>query len=213
MNAPQSRGPILSLLKGLWDAMNFTRRLILNVVFFGLVLLVLAALGTSKPQVMPVESRSTLVIAPEGALVEQYTVDPTSRALAQALGDKRGEEVQLRDLLTAINAAKDDKRIERVLLRVDRMRFSGYASIREVAQALADLRASGKQIVAFGESFDQAQYLLASQANEVYLDPMGGILLEGLGRYRQYYREGRQDKLGVEVHLFKVCLLYTSRCV
>ncbi len=204
MNAPQSRGPILSLLKGLWDAMNFTRRLILNVIFFGLVLLLLAALGTSKPQVMPVESRSTLVIAPEGALVEQYTVDPTSRALAQALGDKRNEEVQLRDLLTAINAAKDDKRIERVLLRVDRMRFSGYAAIREVAQALADLRASGKQIVAFGESFDQAQYLLAAQANEVYLDPMGGILLEGLSRYRQYYREGLQDKLGVDVHLFKV---------
>jgi len=204
MNAPQSRGPILSLLKGLWDAMNFTRRLILNVVFFGLVLLFLAVLGTSEPQVLPVENQSTLVIAPEGALVEQYTSDPTSRALAQVLGDKRNEEVQLRDLLTAINAAKDDKRIERVFLRVDRLHFSGYASIREVAQALADLRASGKQIVAFGESFDQAQYLLAAQANEVYLDPMGGILLEGLGRYRQYYREGLQDKLGVDVHLFKV---------
>ena len=33
---------------------------------------------------------------------------------------------------------------------------------------------------------------------------MGGMLLEGLGRYRQYYREGLQDKLGVDVHLFKV---------
>jgi protease-4 len=73
-----------------------------------------------------------------------------------------------------------------------------------VADALAALRASGKQIVAFGESFEQSQYLLAAQANEIYLDPMGGMLLEGLGRYRQFYREGLQDKLGVDVHLFKV---------
>src|SRR3546814_173575 len=48
------------------------------------------------------------------------------------------------------------------------------------------------------------QYLLAAQADEVYLDPMGGLMLEGLGRYHQYYREGLQDKLGVDVHVFKV---------
>src|SRR3546814_15394609 len=85
-----------------------------------------------------------------------------------------------------------------------RMSFSGHASIREVADALAALRASGKQVVAFGEGFDQNQYLLAAQADEVYLDPMGGLVLEGLSRYRQYYREGLQDKLGVDVHVFKV---------
>src|SRR5690606_25338729 len=113
-------------------------------------------------------------------------------------------EVQLRDLLRALDAARSDKRIERVLLRSDKMSFSGYAAIREVATALAQLRAAGKQVVAFGENFDQNQYLLAAQADEVYLDPMGGLLLEGLGRYRQYYRQGLQDKLGVDVHLFRV---------
>jgi protease-4 len=120
------------------------------------------------------------------------------------MGGEREEEVQLRDLLRALDAARDDKRIERVLLRVDRLEPTGYASLREVAAALAKLRASGKQVVAFGETFTQEQYLLAAQANEVYLDPMGGMFLEGLDRYRQYYREGLQDKLGVDVHLFKV---------
>ena len=204
MNEPRRRGPIASILIGIWDAMNFTRRLIFNILFFGFLLLCLAALGSGSKRVLPVNDRSTLVIAPEGTLVEQYTIDPTSRALAEALNDPRASEVQLRDLLAVLNAAKTDKRIERVLLRVDGMSFSGYASIREVAEALADLRASGKQIIAFGESYDQAQYLLASQANEIYLDPMGGMLIEGLARYRQYFREGLQDKLGVDVHLFKV---------
>ena len=203
MNEPRRRGPIARFFIGLWDAMNFTRRLVFNLLFFGLLFLLLAALG-AHDAARPLLDRTTLVIAPEGRLVEQYTSDPASRAFARALGDRSGGEVQLRDLLRALDAAKGDKRIERVLLRTDRMAFSGYASMREVAAAIARLRASGKPVVAFGESFDQNQYLLAAQANEVYLDPMGGILLEGLGRYRQYYREGLQDKLGVDVHLFRV---------
>lgn len=206
MNQPRSRGPVASILIGIWDAMNFTRRFILNLLFFGLLLIFLAALasGGGGQRVMPVQERSALVIAPEGRLVEQYSIDATSRAIAQAIGDDRASEVQLRDVLRVLDAAKTDKRIDRVLLRIDGMSFSGYASIREVADAIAALRASGKQVIAFGESFDQAQYLLAAQANEVYLDPMGGMLLEGLSRYRQYFREGLQDKLGVDVHLFKV---------
>ena len=203
MTEPRRRGPIARFFVGLWDAMNFTRRLVFNVIFFGLLLVLLAAINAGD-NVRALPDRTTLVIAPEGRLVEQYSSDPASRAFAKLTGRPGGGEVQLRDLLRAINAAKTDKRIERVLLRTDRMSFAGYASIRELAAALADLRASGKQVVAFAENMDQNQYLLAAQANEVYLDPMGGLMLEGLGRYRQYYREGLQDKLGVDVHLFRV---------
>ena len=202
MNEPRRRGPIARFFVGLWDAMNFTRRLAFNLLFFGFVILLLVVLAASGGK--PLAGRTTLVIAPEGALVEQYSCDPISRGLAQATGDGGCKEVQLRDLLRALDAARTDKRIERVLLRPDRLTFSGYASLREVADAVAALRGAGKQVVAFGESFDQAQYLLAAQANEVYLDPMGAVLLEGLGRYRQYFRQGLQDKLGVDVHLFKV---------
>ncbi|MDQ2702296.1 MAG: signal peptide peptidase SppA [Pseudomonadota bacterium] len=203
MNDPRRRGPIARFFQGLWDAVNFARRLVFNLVFLAILLLFIGILA-SGDAARPLADRTTLVIAPEGRLVEQFSSDPTSRALARMFGDDSEREVQLRDVLRALEVAKDDKRIERVLLRTDRMTFSGYASIREVAHALAALRASGKQVVAFGEGFDQNQYLLAAQADEVYLDPMGWLLLEGLSRYRQYYREGLQDKLGVDVHVFKV---------
>ena len=200
---PRRRGPIVRFFRGLWDAMNFTRRLAFNLLFFALLFLVLAAIGAGD-RARALLDRTTLVIAPEGALVEQYSCDAVSRSFAQATGGEDCREVQLRDLLRALDAVRTDKRIERVLLRTDRMAFSGYASLREVADAIGRVRASGKQVVAFGENFDQAQYLLAAQASEVYLDPMGGVLLEGLGRYRQYFREGLQDKLGVDVQVFKV---------
>ena len=207
MNQVVRRGPIAAFFVGLWNVMNFTRRLILNFLFFGLLflflVLFLVAVGRGTG-VQPLTERTTLVIAPEGRLVEQFSADPVSRALAKALGDKSGEEVQLRDLVRTIDAAREDKNIERVLLRVDGLQPSGYASMREVASSLAKLRASGKQIVAFGENLSQSQYLLAAQANEIYIDPMGSMMLEGLGRYRQYYRRGLQEKLGVDVHLFRV---------
>ncbi|WP_454832489.1 signal peptide peptidase SppA [Pseudoxanthomonas wuyuanensis] len=207
MNQPVRRGPIASFFVGLWDVMNFTRRLIVNLLFFGLLLLfviIFAIAAGSGSGIKPLHDRTTLVIAPEGRLVEQYSTDPAMRALAKLSGDKSAEEIQLRDLLRAIDAAREDKKIERVLLRVDKLQPSGYASLREVASALAKLRESGKQVVAFGENLSQSQYLLAAQANEVYLDPMGSLVLEGLGRYRQYYRQGLQEKLGVDVHVFKV---------
>ena len=207
MSTVQPRAPLTRVFVGLWDGMNFIRRLTLNLLFFGFLLLialvVLVAMFGRGSRPAPLLERTTLVIAPEGALVEQYRTDPLMRALAESGGGGVGE-VQLRDVLRALDAARRDDRIERVLLRTDRMTFSGYASMREVADAIGEVRAAGKQVVAFGEYFGQQQYLLAAQADEVYLDPEGGMMLEGLSGYRQYYREALEDKLGVDVHLFKV---------
>jgi protease-4 len=204
-NPPRSRGPIARLFIGLWDAVNFSRRLVFNLLFLLVMVIVLAAMFGGGKIASP-SDRSALVIAPQGRLVEQFSCDPVSRAFARATKGTDCREVRLRDVLRALDAARTDKRIERVVLELDEFQPSGFASLREVAAALAKLRASGKQVVAFGDNYDQGQYLLAAQANEVYLDPMspGGVMLEGLAAYRQYFRSGLQDKLGVDMHLFKV---------
>ncbi|UUZ47961.1 S49 family peptidase [Massilia sp. B-10] len=58
-------------------------------------------------------------------------------------------------------------------------------------------------MVAWGGAYDQKRYLLASHADEVYLHPMGNVMIEGFGRHRNYYRDAL-DKLGVTVNLMKV---------
>ena len=205
MNQPRSRGPIARLFIGLWDAVNFSRRLVFNLLFLLVVFVLLAAMfGGGK--LAPLAERSTLVIEPEGRLVEQYSCDPVSRAFARATNGEDCREIRLRDVLRALDAARTDKRIDRVVLHLDELQPSGFASLRDVAAAIAKVKAGGKQVVAYGENFSQGQYLLAAQANKVYLDPMsqGGVMLEGLAGYRQYFRQGLQDKLGVDMHLFKV---------
>lgn len=196
----RKRGAFLNFVLFSWDALNFSRRLILNLLFLGLIALLVFASLRGGPKL---EDRSAFVLAPQGRIVEQFTADPVSRALAPLTGGQV-QEVQLRDLVRAIDGAAADKRIERMYLRVDRLQGGGFAALREVGAALSRFKESGKQIVAYADSMSQGGYYLAAHADEVYLHPSGTALLEGIGRYRPYYREGLQDKLGVTVHLFKV---------
>lgn len=195
-------GPIRRLLVGSWNLLNFTRRLVFNLLFL-FVLVFLLVLALSSPEAARVADRSALVLPLDGVLVEQNSGSVAQRLQAQMTGDYV-PEIQLRDLLDTLEAAKDDKRIERVVLLTDGFSARGFAAMREVADALEEVRAAGKQVVAWSSGMTQQQYYLAAHADEIYVDPQGMVLLEGLGRYRLYYREGLQEKLGVDVHLFKV---------
>ena len=196
----QKRGAFLNFVLFSWDALNFSRRLILNLLFLGLIVLLIIASLRGGPTL---DERTAFVLAPQGRIVEQFTADPVSRALAPLTGGQV-QEVQLRDLVRAIDGAAADARIERMYLRVDQLQGGGFAALREVGAALTRFKEAGKQIVAYADSMSQGGYYLAAHADEVYLHPSGAALLEGIGRYRPYYREGLQDKLGVTVHLFKV---------
>ena len=195
-------GPIRRFFGGIWNTVNFARRLVFNILFLLVLFLLLVAI-LANPGVQPLQEKTALVLDMNGVLVEQFTSAPVDRVVNQATGQAQ-PEIQLRDALHAIEAAKDDKRIDRIVLLTDGFNAAGFAAMRDLAAALRDFRTSGKQVIAFGTNMEQKQYYLAAQSDEVYLDPMGGVLLEGLGRYRMYYREGLQDKLGVDVHLFKV---------
>jgi protease IV len=185
--------------RGTWATLDFTRRLVLNLLFLGLVLLFLLLFFGRSPALEP---RSALVIAPAGMLVEQFSIDPLSRALGRLTGEEM-PEVQLRDVLRAIDAAAADPRIERIVLRPDALAGGGFAALREIAAALRDFRAGGKQVLAYADNMEQRQYLLAAAADEVYLHPEGMFWLEGLASHRSYFREALQDKLQADVHLFR----------
>ena len=181
-----------------WRILEGIRRvlhLVLLLVIFGFVL---AALHTSLP-IVP--HTAALVIAPEGALVEQLASDPLRRAFGQASGGPAPETL-LRDVTDAIAAAKSDSRIKLIVLDLGSLDSSGLSKLQEVGASLRDFRASGKRVVAAADSLDQTQYYLAAQAGEVYLDPMGLIYLDGFSYYRMFLKDAI-DKLGVDVNVFR----------
>jgi protease-4 len=181
-----------------WRILEGIRRvlhLVLLLVIFGFIL---AALHTS----IPIVPRSAaLVIAPEGELVEQLTSAPVRRAFGQASGGPAPETL-LRDVTDAIAAAKSDARIKLIVLDLGSLESSGLSKLQEIGAALRDFRASGKRVVIAADSLDQTQYYLASQAGEVYLDPMGMVYLDGFSYYRMFLKDAI-DKLGVDVNVFR----------
>ncbi len=202
---PPPRRGFRGFLRAVGHGINLTRLIIINLVFFSvlgvIVLLLTAGIAGSRME-REVADQSVLVLKPQGDLVEQYSIDPVQRALAGLSGEDP-KQVQLRDLTRAIDAAASDKRITRILLLPGDMRSGGFAALREVGAALERFRAAGKPVIAWGVNLDQSQYYLAAHADQLLLDPQGGVLLTGLANYRLYYKD-LLDKLGVDVHLFRV---------
>lgn len=184
--------------RGVWRGLDVLRRLlhlILLLLIFGFLI---AALGGSAPQL---PARGTLLLQPSGQIVEQRSGDPITIAFNEARGAGASETL-LWDLTDAIRAAAGDRRVAAIGLQLDYLAGAGLPTLDEVAAAMLEFRASGKKIIAWGTSLSRSQYYLAAHADEIYLDPMGEVLLEGYGQYRMYFK-GLLDKLAVEVHLFR----------
>jgi protease-4 len=194
-----------AFLATLGRGINVVRLVIINLVFFGvlfLLLLVLTAGIAGNRMQRSVQDRSVLVLKLDGQLVEQYSIDPMQRTLARLSGEDP-KQVQLRDLVGAIDAAATDPRITRILLLPDGLQGGGFAALREVGAALDRFRAAGKPVIAWAVNLDQGQYYLAAHADRLLIDPQGGVMLTGLANYRLFYKD-LLDKLGVDVHLFRV---------
>ena len=111
-------------------------------------------------------------------------------------------EVLLRDVLEAIEYARDDPAINSLVMELDYMMYVGISKTQEIVHALESFRESGKPIVVVGDYFTQDQYLLASHADSVIIHPLGGVALEGYSSYRNYFREAL-EKISVNVHVFR----------
>lgn len=202
MNTATRPDPFMGFLRWIWRGI----RLVNHLVWFGLIAFVafifLMAMitGGGGPKLL---EKSALVINLEGSLVEETIGSPLDQLEGQISGQGMNQ-IRLRDLMAALKAAKTDENISHVVLYTDGFDVRGFAAMRDLAVAIQDFRSSGKKVYAYGTGMEQKAYFIAAQADQVFLDPEGGILIEGFGRYRMYYREALQDKLGVDVHLFRV---------
>jgi protease-4 len=184
---------------GIWRGLDGLRKFLHLVVLLTIFGFVVGALRTSIPHIA---DASALVIAPKGEIVEQLSGSPVDQAMARVQGDAR-EETLLWDLVDALKAAKKDARIAAVVLDLDSMTAGGQPTLAELTAAIKDFRSSGKKVVAHATSYMQESYYAAAAADEIYLDPMGLVAIDGYERYRTYYKN-LLDKLGVEVNLFRV---------
>jgi protease-4 len=187
----------VKLVRGAWKILvgikDFLVLVLLLLFFTGLF-----AVLSHKPNVAAIHD-GALVVALDGTLTEQ----PEQPDPWQNVGGGRAEQVRLRDVLRALDTARTDSRVKAVVLDMDRF-MGGYpAAVTEVANAVAQVRAGGKQVLAYATGYTDSGYQIAAAANEVWVHPMGGTMFMGPGG-RQLYYKGLIDKLGVTAHVYKV---------
>src|SRR5690242_7893147 len=186
---------------GMWKIWDFLCRLVINAVVTVLVLLFVVGAFGSRHVVMP--STAALVVDMQGDLVEQFSGDPGERALNRLFGQKQQPQTRLRDVVAAIGKARYDGRIKALVLATDEMRGAGLEQLETIVRAVHDFEKSGKPVFALGDSYDQAQYYLASAAGVVFIHPQGAVFLRGFGLYQPYFKDAL-DKLGVDWNVFRV---------
>ena len=195
----EPRSLIVRMFSWIWTLIVFCFRalvvLSLVVVGFGLWM-------GSRNQTPVIEDNVALTVIPFGDLSDQIAND-RSRAFLQRFSDNKPAQTSLRDVVDAIDAAATDSRIPSIVVKLDDMAGAGLPQLEEVAAALRKFRAAGKPVYAYGDSYDQKQLYLAAQADEISIDPMGSVLLEGFSVYTNYFKDAL-DKLGVQVNVFRV---------
>lgn len=192
-----SKNGFLAAFAFVWRGLDRLRR-ILHFAFLITVLAIIVAVLV--PQRVVVPDSAALVIAPTGAIVDQLSGDPVDRALAELQGNGR-RETRLRDLIDAIRYAKDDDRIKAIYLNLDEMANVGLSKLQAIAKEIDAFRETGKRVVAAGDNFSRDQYYLAATADEIYMHPMGIVLIDGYGRFVTYYKSAL-DALYVDYHVW-----------
>jgi len=178
------------LLVGIKDGLV----LIAMLIFFGALFAALSA----RPMARSIKD-GALVLDLNGSIVEQ-----PSEANAFDFGVRnQPNEFRLRDVLRVINAARTDAKVKAVVLDLDSFGGGYPAAVSEVAAALGRVRATGKPVLAYATGYTDAGYRLAANASEIWMNPMGGTLFAGPGGPQLYYK-GLIDKLGVNIHVYRV---------
>ena len=108
----------------------------------------------------------------------------------------------LDNMLSAIKKAKDNDKIKGIYIEAGILQ-AGYATMQEIRNALLDFKKKGKWIVAYGDTYTQGTYYIASAADKVYLNPKGMIDWHGLGAQPQFYKD-LMAKFGVRYQVVKV---------
>lgn len=164
--------------------------------FFMVVSLVGMAL--SQSETAPVADNSVLVLRLTGSLSERANDD----VLASLFGD-RIPKLGLATMTEAIRQAKESDKVKGIYIEAGAFAPDSYASLAAIRRELEEFRKAGKWIIAYGDSYTQGAYYLASVADKVYLNPQGQVDWHGLGSEPVFVKD-LLAKLNVRMQVAKV---------
>lgn len=193
-----------ALLRSLAKIINTTRIFVLNSMFVFIILCLIFMLYQPAKETN-INNNSLLTLNFKGSIVEQkITTDLGNKISKQLLSaNNTQEEYQVDNIIRVIRHAKNDPKITGIILQLDELKSASLNQVMDIGAALNDFKLSAKPVIAMADNYSQIQYLLASYADNITLDPQGIVYLPGFSVYRLYFKDAL-DKLLITPHIFKV---------
>ncbi len=170
----------------------------------GLVSLIITA--ASKDTGPQVKDKSVLVFDLSLTVRDTAPTSSISRAIEEALSGEETDTIKLRTVVDSLNAAAEDSRI--VALYLDGSQTStssgtGFATLKEVREALERFKESGKKIIAYDVDSGEGEYYLSSIADTIILNPMGSVEMNGFSSQPMFFT-GALEKFGIGIQVIRV---------
>ncbi len=165
------------------------------ILLLVLVVAVVAAVASNKQT--EIEDGSYLVVELHGDLLEY---DPPGGPMSMLTG---GETETLQRILDNLAKAQVDERVAGVVLKVSWSSAAGFAKTEEIRAAVHRLRASGKKVYAWAESFEAQEVPLLAACDEVFTPPTAYIQFAGFASGSTHIKQAL-DKLGIRADLHKI---------
>lgn len=190
---------IAKIFRLFWRVLSFSRVLITNLLLVLILVILATSWFGSEGKTLP--DQAALLLKPTGNITETAPLtDPWRQLLQQEIEEIRNSPLQ--DILDVIETGASDPRITLLVLDLSRLGGINLSQIMTIGDALTQFKKSGKKVIAIGDHFPQGHYLLASHADEIILNPIGGVELKGFSRYRLYGRQAL-EKLHINFNLFR----------
>ena len=178
-----------SIFSWLGRFLEKARTVMLNLgtafVLIFLTIIIIGAFSASGPDAKDPSGR-VLILDPQGIVVDEEVFSDDFLA---SITNDAPDQIQTRDLIELIQNIAADDEIPAVLIDFSGTGFAGPTTALNIAKELKTLKDSGKRVIAFGDRMTTSSYLMASQASEIWIHPVGSISIAGLGGMRQYNQE------------------------
>ena len=188
------------VIKAIFSGINTLRLVIINIVFFYILILVFAVISsvakTSDKNIL-IGADSVLLFQPSGVIVE----NAGDRSLTQQLLSQGKKVLSASNIVDTIISASYDRRINALVFDFSAIHMS-LSSAYEIKAALDTFAASGKPYYAFNTSYNLPSYFVASSAERICIDPLGEADFSGLASQSLFFG-GMHEKTGFQYFVSK----------
>lgn len=181
---------MLGTIAGFWISL-----FLVVVVLLGIAGVMIAS-GSKNS--IDVRKNSVLLLDLSGDISDRSTMPNVLEVLSEGLPERQS----MVDIVTSIRLAKNDKKIEGIFINAAGS-TAGYATREEIIAALSDFKDSGKWVYAYADTYAQGDYLIASLADSVFVNPVGAVDVHGIASQTPFFI-GLFDKLGIKMNIVRV---------